>query len=201
MGAGKQSAPQQNCRGSKSYILFPQFFLYVFKYFGRHHIPVPSLMFDFLKSSWRSLLLEARFLAWSESAPRPSSCNKEGLLLSEREGNVGRGREGREESGRGGRRGKGRGKEGEFCSFNRKIVPVHKLNGMTTCPRNQQQNAFNLLLSTLTTPCFKKHLLSFLVITSLNIDRFSNLFSPTDSKGYYLSAWDRDCSLTLIMLP
>jgi len=34
----RASAPQQNYWGSKSYILLPQFFLYFFKYFGRHHI-------------------------------------------------------------------------------------------------------------------------------------------------------------------
>jgi len=37
--------------------------------------PTHNLMFQFLKSSWRSLLLEAKFLAWNSpnTVRRPSS--------------------------------------------------------------------------------------------------------------------------------
>jgi len=76
----------------------------------------PVFVFQFLKSSWRSLLLEARFLAWNSpntvwrpgsartrwgslsAPPDPYSRNKGGVLLTGGEGKVGQER-GREEKG------------------------------------------------------------------------------------------------------
>ena len=98
-----------------------------------------NLVFHFLKSSWRSLLLEARYLAWNspntvwrpgsartrwgaKALPRPPSRNNRDLLLRVGEG----GREGR---GGGRERGGGmlQGVRGDRCPCSFSSISVPKI--------------------------------------------------------------------------
>ena len=94
------------------------------------------LMFHFLKSSWRSLLLEVRFLVWNS----PNTVRRPGDPLAAirgptskgREGKGGKGGEGRRNGGTGGggsrEEGKGEGiREGVHNL--RKTTPCHQMAG------------------------------------------------------------------------